>query len=82
MGIVLALAATRLLAGMLVGVTPSDPTTYAAVAALLVAVALVGSWIPAGGLPASTRGLRCPASEPPSLLQALPPPPACPFAGA
>ena len=42
-----ALAATRALKGLLFGVTPADPLTFAAVALVLVAVALVASYIPA-----------------------------------
>jgi putative ABC transport system permease protein len=33
--------------GLLVGVSPSDPLTYATVALLLAAVALLACWIPA-----------------------------------
>lgn len=40
-----ALTATRALQGLLFGVTPADPLTFAAVA--LVLVALVASYIPA-----------------------------------
>jgi putative ABC transport system permease protein len=50
-GIVLGLAGTlgvtRLLASLLFGVTPMDPVTLAAVAALLVIVTLVASCVPA-----------------------------------
>ena len=46
-GLGLALAITRLLRGLLHGVTPADPATFAAVAALLVAVAAVASAVPA-----------------------------------
>ena len=46
-GLVAALLLTRLMAGVLYGVGPSDPATYAAVAAALVAVAFAASWIPA-----------------------------------
>jgi predicted permease len=42
-----ALIATRFVAGLLYGVGPSDPATYAAVAALLGAAALVAAFIPA-----------------------------------
>jgi ABC-type lipoprotein release transport system permease subunit len=35
------------MAGLLYGVRASDPLTYAAVAAVLLAVALAASWIPA-----------------------------------
>jgi putative ABC transport system permease protein len=42
-----AVALTRLLAGMLFGVSPLDPLTFAAVSALLGAVALFASWVPA-----------------------------------
>jgi predicted lysophospholipase L1 biosynthesis ABC-type transport system permease subunit len=46
-GIAAALALTRLMSGMLFGVTPTDPLTFFAVAALLVAVALLACYIPA-----------------------------------
>jgi predicted permease len=47
LGIAGALAATRLIASLLFGVTPSDPATFAAIAALLTLVALVACWVPA-----------------------------------
>jgi putative ABC transport system permease protein len=46
-GVAAALALTRLMSGILFGVSPHDPSTFAAVAALLVAVTLVASWLPA-----------------------------------
>ena len=46
-GIVGAFALSRILARFLYGVAASDPLTYVAVAALLLAVALVASYIPA-----------------------------------
>jgi len=42
-----ALALTRLMRGMLYGVTPADPMTYIGGCVLLIAVALLASWIPA-----------------------------------
>ena len=39
--------ATRLLAGTLYGVDPLDPTTFGCVAAMLMAVAMVASYVPA-----------------------------------
>ena len=42
-----ALGATRMLAGLLYGVSPSDPATFAAVAAALAAVAVIACYIPA-----------------------------------
>jgi len=46
-GLAVAFAGTRLLSDLFYGVTPSDPVTYAAVATLLFAVALLACWIPA-----------------------------------
>jgi putative ABC transport system permease protein len=46
-GIGLALAATRLLEGLLYGVSATDPLTFTGVSALLVAVATIASLIPA-----------------------------------
>ncbi len=42
-----ALAGSRVLAGLLFAVTPTDPLTYAGVGALLMGVALLASWLPA-----------------------------------
>jgi putative ABC transport system permease protein len=47
LGAILAFAATRLLAGLLVGVSPTDPVTFVLVSLLLVAVALLASYGPA-----------------------------------
>jgi putative ABC transport system permease protein len=46
-GICVSLAGTRVLAGLLYGVAPTDPVTFAAIALLLVAVALAACFIPA-----------------------------------
>ena len=46
-GVVVALAASRVLASQLFGVTPTDPLTIAAVVATLIGVALVASAVPA-----------------------------------
>ncbi len=46
-GLVGSLAATRLLAGMLFGVSPLDPVTFAAVVAVLLAAAVLASFVPA-----------------------------------
>jgi predicted permease len=46
-GMVAAIAAARLLAGLLFGVGPADPMTYAAITILLTLVALAACWIPA-----------------------------------
>jgi putative ABC transport system permease protein len=46
-GMLGAVAVTRFLRGQLFGLEPTDPATFAAMAALLVAVALVASWLPA-----------------------------------
>jgi putative ABC transport system permease protein len=46
-GIVVSFAVTRLLSGMLFGVTPWDPVTFAGVIAVVAAAALLASWLPA-----------------------------------
>jgi putative ABC transport system permease protein len=46
-GIVGALAATQLAAGLLFGVAPRDPLTFAGVVAVLVLVAFGAAWLPA-----------------------------------
>src|SRR6185312_4500880 len=46
-GIVLSLFATRLLKSLIWGITPTDTTTFASVAALLITVAVFASLIPA-----------------------------------
>jgi putative ABC transport system permease protein len=47
LGLAGALALTRFMAGILFGVSPTDPLTFAGVAALLLAVTVVASWLPA-----------------------------------
>ena len=46
-GVVAALALTRLMSGMLFGVRPTDPLTFAIVAALLCVIALFACYVPA-----------------------------------
>jgi putative ABC transport system permease protein len=46
-GLVAALAGTRVLAPYLFGVGPTDAATYAAILAFLAAVSVLASWIPA-----------------------------------
>jgi putative ABC transport system permease protein len=46
-GVAAAAALTRTVAGLLYNVAPTDPVTFASVAALLVAVAVAASWLPA-----------------------------------
>jgi predicted permease len=47
LGVAIAFASTRILAGLLYGIGPRDPLTFAATAAGLLAVALLACWIPA-----------------------------------
>ncbi len=47
LGVPASLVASRVLASLLSGVTPTDPLTYAAVALLLATVALLASYVPA-----------------------------------
>jgi predicted permease len=46
-GLLTALGITRVMTGLLIGVSPNDPLTYASVALLLAGVALLACWIPA-----------------------------------
>ncbi len=46
-GLVASIAVTRAIRSLLVGVTPTDPTTFVGVSLLLAAVALVASYVPA-----------------------------------
>jgi len=46
-GLLASLALTRLIKGLLVGVSATDPLTFAVIAILLIAVALLACWIPA-----------------------------------
>ena len=46
-GILSALASTRLLASLLYGVSPADPASFVVIGLLVVAIACVASWVPA-----------------------------------
>jgi putative ABC transport system permease protein len=46
-GLIAALGLTRLLTSMLVGVAPTDPITFAGVAALFLLIAALSCWLPA-----------------------------------
>lgn len=46
-GLVLALAGTRVMGGLIIGVKPTDPLTFAIVLGLLAAIALFACWVPA-----------------------------------
>ncbi|HEX8725550.1 MAG TPA: ABC transporter permease [Gemmatimonadaceae bacterium] len=47
LGLLAAFALTRVMRSMLVGVRPTDPGTFAAIAVLFVAIAAVSCWLPA-----------------------------------
>lgn len=46
-GLVAAFALTRVMTSMLVGVKPTDPTTFTAMAILFLVIAAIASWLPA-----------------------------------
>ena len=46
-GVVGALAATRVMAALLFGIAPTDPATFTSIAGVLLATALLGSFVPA-----------------------------------
>jgi predicted permease len=46
-GLGISLAATRLVSGLLVGISPTDPATFGSVVVLLALVAIVACWLPA-----------------------------------
>ena len=46
-GVVLSAGLAQLLKGLLLGVSPFDPVTYAAVAAVLIVICLIASFVPA-----------------------------------
>lgn len=47
LGVAAAVGGTRVLSGMLYGVSPGDPTTFAAIVVLVVAIALAACYLPA-----------------------------------
>ena len=59
-GVFTALATTRVVASLLVGIKPTDPVTFVSMAALFLVVALLASWVPAlrASRPAPTIALR------------------------
>ena len=59
LGIVVALALTRVMSALLFGVSPTDPATYIVVAASLASVALLATYFQRGAPHASTPSLPC-----------------------
>lgn len=47
LGVLVALATTRVLSSVLYGISPTDPLIFAAISLLLAAVALLACWLPA-----------------------------------
>jgi ABC-type lipoprotein release transport system permease subunit len=47
LGLIIALALTRLMETLLFGVSATDPQTFAGIALLLLVVAMVACWLPA-----------------------------------
>jgi predicted permease len=47
LGLIIALAGTRVMSGLFVGIKPTDPLTFVSVVLLLTAIALFACWIPA-----------------------------------
>jgi ABC-type antimicrobial peptide transport system permease subunit len=47
LGVIAAIALTRVMASLLVGVSATDPATYASMAVLFTLIATVAAWIPA-----------------------------------
>jgi len=72
-GVLAALAASRVLAGLLYGVSPSNPTVSADVAALLLAVASVACYLPSGRAAriAPLRALRHEDWRPPDISETV-----------
>ena len=61
LGLLAAAAATRIVESVLFGVTPADPLTFTAVAAVLLGVALLACWLPARRGARIDRPARCSA---------------------
>lgn len=63
-GLIVASASTRAVASWLYGVGATDPTTFAAVAVAVIAVALAASWVRLTAPRAPTQWKRCGTTEP------------------
>jgi ABC-type antimicrobial peptide transport system permease subunit len=46
-GLALALAGTRVMSGLIIGIKPTDPLTFVVVVVLLAGIALFACWVPA-----------------------------------
>jgi putative ABC transport system permease protein len=66
LGLAAAIVLTRTMTSMLVGITATDPITYAGMAAFFFAIAAISSWAPAYRRRDSIQRRRCATNERPA----------------